>query len=237
MLGAARIASTSAPRKTVLFRPFRTSCKDRTLAPQHTNAMGRFVDTLETIAFVLGIATVVLVVRRSVWNFPFGIALVSLSAIVFGQARLYSDMLLQGFFLFANAYGWWQWRRYAAPGGAVVIDVMPPRGRVSWSLGWAAATVVWGTVMARATDAAYPWWDAGIAMASVAAQVMMARRWIENWHVWIAVDIASVALYAAKGLWLMAVLYVIFLLLSVWGLVHWRAALRRDGDLRAAAFA
>ena len=199
--------------------------------------MDQAVDTLEAITFVLGIVTIVLVVRRSVWNFPFGIALVSLSAIVFGEARLYSDMLLQGFFLLANAYGWRQWRRHPAPGGAVVVTMMPARDRAMWVLGWAVATVVWGTVMARTTDAAYPWWDAGIAMGSVAAQVMMARRWIENWHVWIAVDIASVALYAAKDLWLMAVLYVIFLLLSVWGLVDWRAAWRRDRGVRAAAFA
>ncbi|WP_374942218.1 nicotinamide riboside transporter PnuC [Sphingomonas sp.] len=199
--------------------------------------MDQAVDTLEAITFVLGIVTIVLVVRRSVWNFPFGIALVSLSAIVFGEARLYSDMLLQGFFLLANAYGWRQWRRHPAAGGAVVVTMMPARDRAMWVLGWAVATVVWGTVMARTTDAAYPWWDAGIAMGSVAAQVMMARRWIENWHVWIAVDIASVALYAAKDLWLMAVLYVIFLLLSVWGLVDWRAAWRRDRGVRAAAFA
>ncbi|HEX8486799.1 nicotinamide riboside transporter PnuC [Sphingomonas sp.] len=184
--------------------------------------------TLEAIAFVLGIVTIVLVVRRSVWNFPFGIVMVAVSAVVFFDARLYSDMLLQGFFLIANAYGWRQWLRHAAHDGEVTVVAMPARDRLAWGIGVVAATLAWGLTMARLTDAAYPWIDAGIAMASIAAQVMMARRWIENWHLWIAIDIASVGLYAAKGLWLMAVLYVIFLALAVWGLMDWRAAARRN---------
>jgi nicotinamide mononucleotide transporter len=88
--------------------------------------------------------------------------------------------------------------------------------------------------MHRYTDASYPWWDAGIAIASVAAQVMQARRAIESWWVWIAVDVASVPLYAAKGLWFTAALYVVLLGLAIYGLVDWR---RAAGRRRRAALA
>ena len=64
-----------------------------------------------------------------------------------------------------------------------------------------------------------------IAAASVAAQLLMARRAIENWWLWIAVDVASVPLYLAKGLYPFAGLYLVYLGLAVWGLLDWRRAL------------
>lgn len=194
------------------------------------------MSTLEATAFVLGIVTVVLVVRRSVWNFAFGIVSTALYAFVFVEARLYSDTLLQGFFIVVNAYGWTMWRRSEAAAGEVMVETMPARDRITWSLAWLVASVGWGAAMANLTDASLPWIDAGIAAASIAAQLMMAKRLIENWIVWIAVDIASVGLYAAKGLWLTVILYVIYLALSVWGLNDWRAAWRRDRS-RAVSFA
>lgn len=185
------------------------------------------MNTLETVAFVLGVVNVTLVVRRSVWNFPFGIAMVSLYAIVFWRERLYSDTLLQGFFLAVNVWGWRMWALNRATAGEVIVETMPTRDRIAWVLGWLVISLAWGMTMARWTDASYPWWDAGIAAAGIAAQLMMARRLIENWAVWIVVDIASVGLYAAKGLWLTLVLYVILLGLSVWGWMDWRAARAR----------
>lgn len=87
-------------------------------------------------------------------------------------------------------------------------------------------TLAWGTAMHRLTNASYPWWDGGIAVASVAAQILMARRKLENWLIWIAVDLASVPLYLAKHLWAFAGLYAIYLALSVWGYFGWRRAMR-----------
>ncbi len=83
--------------------------------------------------------------------------------------------------------------------------------------------------MHRYTDASYPWWDGAIAIASVAAQLLQARRRIESWWVWIAVDVASVQLYVAKGLWFTAGVYGVLLALAVYGLVDWqRSATRRE---------
>lgn len=190
--------------------------------------------SIETIAFVLGVINVTLVVRRSVWNYPFALAMVALYAIVFRDARLYSDMLLQGFFFVVNLYGWAAWRAEAAAHGSVTVGTMTPAARWRWAAGCLVATLAWGALMHRFTDAAYPWWDAGIAIVSIAAQWLLAQRRIENWVLWIAVDIASIALYAAKGLRLTTALYVVFLALAVWGLVDWTRARRQDGALAPA---
>ena len=76
-------------------------------------------------------------------------------------------------------------------------------------------------MMHRYTDAAYPWWDGSVAMLSIAAQVLMSRRYLENWLLWIAVDVLAIGLFAVKGLALTAFLYAIFLALSIWGLIQW----------------
>ena len=189
------------------------------------------VTWLEAIAFALGVINVTLVVRRSIWNYPFALALVTLYAAVFWQARLYSDTLLQGFFFVVNIYGWIGWRANRAAAGAIVVEAMTARSRVTWAAGGIVAALGWGALMHRYTDAALPWWDAAIAIASVAAQILMARRVWENWAVWIAVDIGSIGLYLAKGLWLTALLYAVFLVLATWGLIDWRRVMAaQDGD-------
>src|SRR3546814_427665 len=74
---------------------------------------------IEIAAFVLGVVNLVLLVRRSIWNYPFALAMVALYAQVFFAAKLYSDALLQIFFFVVNLYGWWQWRRSQAHEGDI----------------------------------------------------------------------------------------------------------------------
>jgi nicotinamide mononucleotide transporter len=182
---------------------------------------------IETSAFLLGVVNVTLVVRRSIWNYPFALAMVALYAWIFWGEKLYSDTLLQGFFFAVNLYGWWYWARSIEQEGALVVERMAPAARGLWLAGCLVATALWGGVMHVFTDASFPWWDASVAMFSVAAQVLQSRRKIECWALWILVDVIAIGLYAAKGLWLTALLYAIFLVLSAWGLVDWRGAERR----------
>ena len=182
----------------------------------------------EAIAFVLGVINVTLVVRRSVWNYPFALAMVTLYAAVFWQARLYSDTLLQGFFFVVNIYGWIGWVANRADTGAILVEAMAARSRAGWAAGGVLAALGWGTAMHLFTDAALPWWDAAIAIASIAAQILLAKRKWENWAIWIAVDIASIGLYLVKGLWLTAILYAVFLVLAIWGLIDWRRVMARQ---------
>ncbi|TPG42468.1 nicotinamide riboside transporter PnuC [Sphingomonas koreensis] len=181
---------------------------------------------IETIAFVLGVINIVLLVRRSIWNYPFALAMVALYARVFFEAKLYSDALLQLFFFVVNLYGWWQWRAAARRAGDIRIEVMSGAARIGWAIGCFVGVFAWGWLMHRFTEASYPWWDAGVAIVSIAAQIMLARRWLENWLLWIAVDAVSIGLYAAKGLWLTMVLYGVFLVLAMWGWRDWRRARR-----------
>jgi nicotinamide mononucleotide transporter len=182
------------------------------------------MNVLEWVAAALGVANIVLLVRRSLWNYPFGIAMVSLYAIVFYQTRLYSDALLQLFFFAANVYGWQQWLAGRGDDGEIPVRRLSRRQQLEWIGGIAVLTLVWGTLMHRLTDAAAPYWDAGIAMASIAAQLLLAKRYIDNWPLWVAVDMAAIGLYAVKGLPFTAGLYALFLILACVGWREWQRA-------------
>jgi nicotinamide mononucleotide transporter len=181
---------------------------------------------LEALAALLGLANILLIVRRSVWNFPFALAMVALYGVIFWDAKLYSDAGLQVFFFVVNLYGWWSWRANEADVGEVVVQRLGWLGRALWLAASLIAALLWGSVMHVTTDASFPWWDASIASGSVAAQILMTRRYIENWHGWIAVNLISLPLYALKGLWITSGLYAVFLVVAIWGLIEWRRALK-----------
>ena len=187
---------------------------------------------LEYTAAGLGVINVALIVRRSVWNYPFALAMVSLSFFVFLEKKLYSDMLLQIFFLAVNLYGWWNWTDAKRAAGQVPVTMLSNGARAGWVTMALGASLFWGFVMARFTDAAAPFWDATIAGLSVAGQILMARRRIENWAFWIIVDIIAVPLFWSRGIYFFSGLYFLLLLLSIAGLIDWRRALRAQAVAR-----
>lgn len=178
---------------------------------------------IELVAALLGLANIVLLARRSVWNFPFGLAMVSLYAWVYLDARLLSAVLLQGFFLATQAWGWWQWRNVA------VGDVVPVRGLLAstrWLVGAGTIllAILLGFLTSRYTDAAAPFLDAANTSLSMTAQILTMVRRVEAWPLWIVVNLLSLVLYSSQGLWITTGLYLLFLLISVWSWIAWRRA-------------
>lgn len=181
---------------------------------------------IEIAAALLGVINVVLVVRRSVWNYPFGIAMVSLYFFVFWDAKLYSDALLQIFFLLIQLYGWWAWSRADQVDHGVAVGWLDDRARLRWAGGTALAILLWGSAMARYTDAAAPMIDATVAGLSVSAQILQSVRKVESWVLWICVDSVAIGLFAWRGLVPTTALYGLFLVLAVLGLIEWRRKTR-----------
>ncbi len=190
---------------------------------------------IEAIASLFGVANILLIVRRSVWNFPAALIMVTLTGVVLWDAKLYSDAGLQAFFFVVNILGWVLWARNRGDAGEIMVDRLGSLGRLGWITAAMVATYGWGMFMALNTDATNPWWDASVAMLSVAAQILMTRRYIDNWHWWIVVNILSIGLYWQKQLYWFTGLYVVFLGMAVWGLIEWRRAEERQREMRKVA--
>lgn len=178
---------------------------------------------MEWVAAALGLVNILLVVRRSLWNYPFGLAMVALYFFVFFEANLYSDALLQIFFFVINLYGWWNWfRSERGEDGGIAVERLGPPARLLWLTGTAIAILGWGSMMGRFTDAAAPYADATVAGMSVAAQILQSQRKFESWLLWVAVDALATGLFWSRGLIATSVLYAVFFVIALYGLIAWR---------------
>jgi len=188
---------------------------------------------IEIIAVLLGLANITLLIRRSIWNYPFGIVMVTLYAWIFFEAKLYSDALLQPFFFVVQIYGWYYWLQGRGNDGLIVVRRLSGRQAMGFGAAALAGISVWGTLMARFTDASFPYWDASILALSIVAQFLLARRRLENWLVWIAVDLLAIGLYWTKDLYPTAALYFVFLVLATVGYFNWRRVYKDSGEANA----
>jgi nicotinamide mononucleotide transporter len=184
---------------------------------------------IEMIAVACGLANVLLIIRRSMWNFPFGLVMVVLYGKIFFEFKLYSDVILQVYFFVIQLFAIVWWLRGQQDNGDIIVRRLPPATLVLLLPGAGLGIALIGTLMARFTDASLPFWDAGILVLSVIAQTLLARRFVENWFFWIATDILAIGVFLAKGLGPTAALYAVFLGLALWGLFQWRQAAKRQG--------
>ena len=188
------------------------------------------MSSLELIAFIVSVLGVWLTTARSLWNFPFSLLSVALYGVIFYQVKLYADMGLQGIFAATLLYGLWQWLHGRSTSGEVLVTrVGPTEILISIVIGVAAAGAL-GFLLHEHTDASLPWIDSLLLSGSLVASIWAARRNIENWWVWIVVDVLYVGVYLIKHLYLTAVLYAAFVLLAMLGLRRWQAAAAAQGS-------
>ena len=180
---------------------------------------------LEVIAFVLALAMVGCNIREIHWGWPLAAISSVLYCALFWRSKLYGDAALQVFFALVALWGWAQWLRgLRDDGGALTVSQLSRRGLLA-SL--ATGALLWpatGWFLKTWTDTDVPWWDAFPTAVSVIGQILLGRKILENWAVWLLVNLVSVGLFAWKSLWLTAVLYALFAALSI---VGWRAWRRR----------
>ncbi|WP_313171373.1 nicotinamide riboside transporter PnuC [Stenotrophomonas sp.] len=179
---------------------------------------------LEWSAALCSILGVWLMAQRRMVAWPVGLLSVALYALVFAEAKLYSDTLLQLAFAVFLVYGWINWRRHNADEGSVRI-VPLSRSKMLRDLGIGLlGGIALGAGMHSLTDASLPWLDAILTGLSLVAQWWQARRHTATWWLWIVVDVVYVGAYLFKSLHVTAALYVFFLGLAVIGLRAWSAA-------------
>lgn len=179
---------------------------------------------IEIIAVVCGLINVLLIIRRSMWNYPFGFLMVVLYARIFYDYQLYSDALVQVYFFFIQIYGVYCWLNGRQDDGRIQVRYLPARQYGGYLLLTGVCWLVLANLMGHFTNAIFPYWDGAIAALSVLAQFLMSRRHVESWYLWITVDVLAIGLFAIRGLSPTAALYGVFLVLAILGMLQWRRA-------------
>lgn len=187
---------------------------------------------VEIAGVVTGAACVILAARRSMWTYPIGIANTALYLVVFAESALYADAALQIMFMVLSVTGWVDWslaRRRESEAqlrrDEAFVGVASARTLLLLALGFVVALAAIAYVLFAFTDSTTELPDAAVTAGSVIAQIMLNRRWWQCWLVWLAVDVVSVGLYAYKGLWPTAVLYLGFCVIVLVALRDWRRVL------------
>ena len=164
---------------------------------------------LDQLNLILGVTGVALMIRRSLWAFPVGMAAVTVQGV-----------------LFCLGYGWWNWLIGRGERTELPVTLLSWRERMGWIAGASLLMLIWGTWQANHTDATVPYRDTFIASFSMASQVLQARKKLENWVGWVVVNSVAIVTY-----WSIGEIYWVFLYLVFWGMgisgwVAWYRAMK-----------
>ena len=180
---------------------------------------------IELAGSIITIVSIALATRENVWYYPTGIASVLLYAWIYFDARLYAEACLQMVWLALLVYGWWNWLYGGANKTELPVTRTPRAGWGTVVAAGVALTIAIYGIQRSVTDNPNPLTDSSIAAWSIVAQWMTAKKWIENWGLWLAVNAVAVPLYVVRGLRPTAVLYAVLFVLAIEGWRKWRKKL------------
>ncbi|MGR4049080.1 nicotinamide riboside transporter PnuC [Kosakonia cowanii] len=218
-------------------------------------AGGYDLSWIEAAGTLAGLLCIWLASLEKISNYAFGLINVTLFAIIFFQIQLYASLLLQLFFFAANIYGWYAWSRQTAQNEAELHIRWLPRRK---ALGWLAACVVaiglmtlfinpvfafltriavnimqavgLNVAMPTLQPDAYPFWDACMMVLSIVAMILMTRKYVENWLLWVIINVISVVIFARQGVWAMSLEYMILTFIALNGSRMWINSARERGS-------
>ena len=189
---------------------------------------------LETFGVITGILCVYLAAKNNIWNWPVAVLSVSIYIFIFFEAKLYADTGLQLYFLVMNGYGWYFWSKKDNK-NKLPISLISTKEIVLSFFSAAIFTLGIGFFLYLKTDASFPFIDSFCTACSLIAQVFLARKVLENWLIWILVDIIYVGVYLFKDLQLTAAMYALYVIIAIMGYVDWRKEYQRSRLLMSAA--
>jgi nicotinamide mononucleotide transporter len=185
----------------------------------------------EIVGTLTAFASVVLTLRARVASWPVGIVSCVAFLVLFYDIKLYADAGLQVFFIITGFWGWRVWLKGGEGLSPAPVGILLARDRIRVLALAMVSIVLCGWLFQSYTDAHIPYWDSAIAGLSVTAQVLLARKKLENWLVWIVVDVLSIGVYFYKKIYLTSLLYVFFLVLATRGYFEWRNILKSQNRM------
>ena len=187
---------------------------------------------LEILGVISGLLCVYLAAKNIIWNWPVAIVSVIIYIFIFWDAKLYADMGLQVYFLIMSIYGWYFWRKKAKSSELISMKSINKKELIIALIAITFFTLILGTFLFKRTDASFPFIDSFCTACSLVAQVFLARKVLENWLIWIFVDLIYIGVYVAKDLQLTAGMYAIYIYIAAMGYIEWRKNMRLKEDIK-----
>lgn len=184
---------------------------------------------LEWLGVFTGILCVWLAAKNNIWNWPIAIISVLIYLFIFFENKLYADMGLQLYFFAMNIYGWYYWSRQRNnPAQERPIGLISRKEIWLSVIGVLGFTLLLGTFLHENTDAAFPFIDSFCTACSLIAQVLLARKILQNWLLWIFVDFIYVGVYFFKALYATGLMYMLYIVIAFIGFIDWKKIYREQ---------
>jgi len=180
---------------------------------------------LEIWGALTTILGVYLAAKNNKWNWPIALVGIAIYGMIFYEAKLYADMGLQFYFMATSFYGWYFWNQKSNLVEVKVRSINNREALIS-VIAVIVFTVMLGYTLKKQTDAFFPFIDSFCAACSIVAQFFLARKIIENWLIWIFVNVIYVVVYINKRLDVTAGLYIILIGIAIIGYLDWRKIYR-----------
>ena len=177
-------------------------------------------DWFEVSAFVTAAVSIYLLAKEELWGWPIGIVSSGIYVWVFYAGGLPADMCLNIFYVGMLVHGWWYWKRGERPEGHLLIRNLNANGWVWVVVATAASTAIHYPLVSWAKGKAV-FWDSSLASGSYVAQFLQNTKYLQNWHIWVAINLMYVPLYISRSFYLTAVLFVVLAGLAVLGQNEW----------------
>ncbi len=194
------------------------------LAAQLSDAL-KTVSAWEIAAVVLALVYLVLAIRESIACWFAAILSTSIYIVLMYRAGLYMESALQIFYIAMAVYGWYSWKHGDGPENKLRVSSWPLNRHVTPLVLILLFTLASGYMLSHYSSAAMPYLDSFTTWGAIVTTWMVARKIIQNWHYWFIIDSVSVYLYVSRGLWLTALLFVLYLVLIVIGYREWRKSM------------
>jgi nicotinamide mononucleotide transporter len=183
---------------------------------------------LENLGILTSLICIYLNTQQNVWGWFWAIVSSAIYSVIFYQARLFSDMGLQGVFILLSIYGWYAWLFGSKEKTVLIVSRISTKLSVICLGFFLVFTLISGYLFSQYTKASLPYLDSSLTAISLIATWMTARKYLENWLLWIFANIAYVGMYLYKGLNGTAVLYLLLIGLAVKGYRDWKISVNRD---------
>lgn len=184
------------------------------------------MNALEIVGVCSGIAGVWLTAQKNIWCFPIGLINVIITTWLVYEAKLFADVLQQIMFASLLVIGWIKWHKQTSE--VNIAKIKNATEVILYMIMFIAIASALYAILVSYTQAAYPLWDSIGTALSFVAQWMIAKRKIENWLVWIPVNIIYCILFFAKELPLYSALTLVYLLMAVIGYFNWKNILQKQ---------
>lgn len=192
-----------------------------------------FIQTgaLEWLGVFTGILCVWLAAKNNIYTWPIAIISVVVYMFIFFESKLYADAGLQVYFLIMNIYGWYYWSKSRDNRETSRPIVTVGQKEILLSvIGIIVFTFLLGQLLYKNTDASFPYLDSFCTACSLVAQIFLARKIIQNWLIWIFVDIIYVGMYISKDLYATAIMYTLYVYIASVGYLDWKKLYREQAN-------